>query len=200
MSPAAADPARPGPDQQARAHEYQSSTSRLGAEEGSESSEFPDQAMTEPARFLPPGGQLPPGTIELPGGDIFANGVDQGAPQGSPLKATGQRARIGDIARLLGVSSRSLRYYEGVGLIHPVRDGSNWRTYGEPERVRLQTIVFLRAAGMSLKAVASVLSALEGGPGGRVALRLLRDRRTALAAEVRRLAELERQIASLPGR
>ena len=56
------------------------------------------------------------------------------------------------LAQLAGVSSRTLRYYDRIGLLHPARtSGSGYRLYGAAEVDRLQQILFYRALGLELE-------------------------------------------------
>lgn len=75
------------------------------------------------------------------------------------------------LARLAGVSARTLRFYDEMGLLKPARiSQSGYRIYGEREVNLLQQILFFRALGLDLKTIASVMqspdfdrvSALEG--------------------------------------
>ncbi|MFD9811728.1 MerR family transcriptional regulator [Streptomyces sp. NPDC059080] len=104
---------------------------------------------------------------------------------------------IAEVARMSGVTSRTLRHYDGIGLLHPSGTGSNGhRRYGEPELLRLQQILLMRELGLSLREIRAVLDSRAD----RVAVlrehhaRLLaeRDRLTTLAGTVgRTLAALE---------
>ena len=47
------------------------------------------------------------------------------------------------LADLAGVSSRTIRYYDEIGLLKPARiNSSGYRLYGEKEVDRLQQILF----------------------------------------------------------
>jgi len=60
--------------------------------------------------------------------------------------------RISELAKLSGVSTRTIRYYESIGLLCPERDKrSGYRTYDEEAVARLQHILILRALDMPLK-------------------------------------------------
>ncbi|HEV7622518.1 MAG TPA: MerR family transcriptional regulator [Amnibacterium sp.] len=53
---------------------------------------------------------------------------------------------IGDVARMSGVTARTLRHYEAIGLLLPTSVGSNgYRFYGDAELLRLQRILVLKA-------------------------------------------------------
>jgi DNA-binding transcriptional MerR regulator len=65
---------------------------------------------------------------------------------------------IQDIARSAGVTSRTLRHYDDIGLLKPSRVGRNgYRYYDEHALVRLQRILLLRELGLGLPAIAEVL-------------------------------------------
>lgn len=66
---------------------------------------------------------------------------------------------IADVARAAGVTSRTLRHYESVGLLHPVRVASNgYRFYGDAEIARLYRILSLRALDMAIPDIARALA------------------------------------------
>ena len=53
------------------------------------------------------------------------------------------------LAKLSGVSTRALRYYDEIGLLKPGRmEASGYRVYGEKEVDLLQQILFYRALGL----------------------------------------------------
>jgi DNA-binding transcriptional MerR regulator len=67
---------------------------------------------------------------------------------------------INGLAKISGVSTRALRYYEECGLLRPRRDSSNgYRIYGRPEVGRLQQILFYRELGVSLDGIKQILLA-----------------------------------------
>jgi len=58
---------------------------------------------------------------------------------------------IQKLALLAGVSTRTLRYYDEIGLLKPARiNSSGYRIYGQQEVDRLQHILFYRELGVSL--------------------------------------------------
>ena len=66
---------------------------------------------------------------------------------------------IQDIARLSGTTSRALRHYDDIGLLHPSSVGANgYRRYDEGSLARLQRILLLRELGLGLPAIADVLA------------------------------------------
>lgn len=105
--------------------------------------------------------------------------------------------RIGEVARLLGVTPKTVRHYHKLGLLaEPARSPSGYRLYGADDLLRLHQIRRLQALGLSLARIKEVL----GRPGD---ARSLRDVLGALreelsgqiaALEVRR-ARVERLLA-----
>jgi DNA-binding transcriptional MerR regulator len=100
-----------------------------------------------------------------------------------------QLRTVSDLARLSGVTIRTLHHYDEIGLLVPVaRSSAGYRLYGEADVQRLAHIVAYRAAGMSLPDIDSVLSA-DGG------LRASHLRRQVGLLDSRRdLIERQRQL------
>ena len=73
---------------------------------------------------------------------------------------------IKELADLSGISTRTLRYYDEIGLLTPKRDESNlYRVYGEEEVDRLQQILFYRELDVSLNDIQLLLSGVGCKPG-----------------------------------
>ena len=65
---------------------------------------------------------------------------------------------IAEVARMSGVSSRTLRHYDDIGLLPPSHTGSNgYRYYEQAELLRLQQILLLRELGLGLADIAQIL-------------------------------------------
>lgn len=68
--------------------------------------------------------------------------------------------RINELAKMAGVSARTLRYYDQIELLSPRRmPGNDYRVYGPEDVDRLQQILFYRELGMSLDVIARVMQA-----------------------------------------
>ncbi|WP_195267377.1 MerR family transcriptional regulator [Eubacterium sp. 1001713B170207_170306_E7] len=64
------------------------------------------------------------------------------------------------LAAMAGVSPRTLRYYDEIGLLKPARiNSSGYRIYGGREVDRLQQILFYRALGIELAEILQILDA-----------------------------------------
>jgi DNA-binding transcriptional MerR regulator len=69
--------------------------------------------------------------------------------------------RIGELARLTGVSARSLRYYEQQGLLRSTRSGGGQRHYTAADVTRVQIIRQLFDAGLGSKVIAQLLPCVD---------------------------------------
>lgn len=101
---------------------------------------------------------------------------------------------VGDVARLTGLSVRTLHHYDEIGLLVPAeRTGAGYRLYGEAELIRLHDILVLREAGLPLDEIARLLD----DPAHDVvsSLRLHRRVLTARARDLqRRIEAIDRLI------
>lgn len=69
---------------------------------------------------------------------------------------------VGQLARLSGVSVRTLHHYDKIGLLSPAHKASNgYRFYGRAEALRLQEILFYREVGFPLGEIALLLGNRE---------------------------------------
>jgi len=104
---------------------------------------------------------------------------------------------IADVARMSGVTSRTLRHYDQIGLLSPAWIGGNGhRYYTAADLLRLQQILLMRELGLGLREIRAVLdSQVDRLAALREHHRRLlaeRDRLETLARTVRRtIAELE---------
>ncbi|MBC1780170.1 MerR family transcriptional regulator [Listeria booriae] len=62
------------------------------------------------------------------------------------------------LAKLAGVSTRTLRYYDEIGILKPARiNSSGYRIYGQNEVDRLQQILFYREMNVGLDKIKAIL-------------------------------------------
>ncbi len=97
--------------------------------------------------------------------------------------------KIGELAELGGVSTKTIRYYESIDLLRePARTTSGYRNYGDDAVERLRFIRDAQASGLTLAEIASVLELKEAGERSCAHTSSLLDRH---------LAQLDEQIALL---
>jgi DNA-binding transcriptional MerR regulator len=92
---------------------------------------------------------------------------------------------VGEVARMAGISVRTLHHYDEVGLLAPSgRSDAGYRLYSTADLARLRRILFYRELDFSLEAIADVLAAPEDGADLhlRHQHRLLRQRRRRIDA------------------
>jgi DNA-binding transcriptional MerR regulator len=65
--------------------------------------------------------------------------------------------RIGAAAARLGVTPRTIKYYEELGLLAPERAGGNYRDYDDDDLQRVERIRHLQQLGFSLAAIREIL-------------------------------------------
>lgn len=63
------------------------------------------------------------------------------------------------LGRIAGISTRTLRYYDEIGILKPARiNSSGYRIYGQGEVDRLQQILFYRELGVSLESIKEIIT------------------------------------------
>ncbi|MET9950228.1 MerR family transcriptional regulator [Streptomyces sp. NPDC006339] len=97
---------------------------------------------------------------------------------------------IADVARMSGVTTRTLRHYDEIGLLPPAWTASNGhRHYEEAQLLRLQQILLMRELDVGLREIRAVLDSRAD----RVAV--LREHHARLLAERERIGTLARTVA-----
>lgn len=63
------------------------------------------------------------------------------------------------LGQLAGVSARTLRYYDEIGILKPARiNSSGYRIYGQKEVDRLQQIMFYKELGVNLELIKKIVT------------------------------------------
>jgi len=98
--------------------------------------------------------------------------------------------RIGELAARTGVSTKTIRYYEDVGVVRrPEREKNGYRTYESRDVDRLTFIKDAQAAGLTLAEIRHILDLRSQGIPSCQHVRALLEQR--LADITHRLAMLE---------
>lgn len=106
--------------------------------------------------------------------------------------------KIGELAKLSGVSVDALRFYEDKGLIQPLgRTESGYRHYAPGTIAQVAFLKTAQELGFSLQEIADVMPALAQGslPLGEVQQRM-QAKLTALDQQIERLQALRQQLVS----
>jgi DNA-binding transcriptional MerR regulator len=96
--------------------------------------------------------------------------------------------RIGELARLTGVSPRSLRWYGEQSLLRETRTSGGHREYDDDAPDRVRTIQVLFAAGIPSRHVADLLPCMDTGATCPATVTRLEEERTRLRAQAARLS------------
>jgi DNA-binding transcriptional MerR regulator len=131
--------------------------------------------------------------------------VDAAGQTGDEVRAPmDELYTVNQLAEELGITPRTLRFYEAKGLLSPRRVGNN-RVYSKRDRARLKLILRGKRLGFSLEEIKEFLDLYNVDPKQqeqmRVLLTRIRERLDALAqqrqdleATVSELREMETQV------
>ena len=98
--------------------------------------------------------------------------------------------KIGDVAQASGLSAKTIRYYEDIGLVRPLRGENGYRVFAATDVHKLTFLARARSLGFSIRECRTLLSLYE-------------DRERA-SADVKALAQahlrrIDRKIAEMEG-
>lgn len=110
--------------------------------------------------------------------------------------------KIGELARHVGVSAPTLRYYESIGLLpEPDRTPAGYRDYGDDALDRLRFVRDAQAAGLTLAETREILDMKASGQSTCEHTRALVGRHMAdIDAQIESLLAAKRELAALAER
>ena len=110
--------------------------------------------------------------------------------------------RIGELAEKTGVTTKTIRYYEGIGVVpEPERMANGYRLYDQADVDRLQFVRDAQAAGLSLVEINLILDLRDQGES--TCEHVIEILESHLSAVDRQLVELRRtrdQLQSITDR
>ncbi len=68
---------------------------------------------------------------------------------------------IGDVARLSGIPAKTIRYYEDIGLVRPLRSGNGYRAFRESDLHKLAFLGRARALGFTIEDCRALMALYE---------------------------------------
>lgn len=104
------------------------------------------------------------------------------------------------LGKMAGISTRTLRYYDEIGILKPARiNSSGYRIYGQSEVNRLQHILFYRELGVSLESIKVILTvpSFDGAKALREHREKLLEKREQLDMLI---SNVDKSIALIEGR
>ena len=106
---------------------------------------------------------------------------------------------IDKLAKLAGITTRTLRYYDAIGLLSPRRVSTNgYRVYGQKEVDLLQQILFYRELGVQLNEIKNIVQSknYDGSAALQGHLSTLKAKKEQLELLI---VNVEKTIAALKG-
>lgn len=124
---------------------------------------------------------------------------------GFPLAGRSSRIpcmKIGELGDQCGVTTKTIRYYESIGLLdEPARTASGYRDYGEDAVERLRFIRDAQSTGLTLAEISSVLELKGAGERSCAHTSALIDAHLlSIDAQIDQLTAARRELAALARR
>jgi DNA-binding transcriptional MerR regulator len=107
--------------------------------------------------------------------------------------------RIGQLADRAGVNTKTVRYYESIGLLpQPPRTGAGYRIYGPDTEARLVFIKTAQHLGLSLDEIRVVLALRDGGSAPCEHVRgMLHEQVRTISRRIAELRRLREELRAL---
>lgn len=106
------------------------------------------------------------------------------------MASDANQLKVGELARLTGLTVRTLHHYDAIGLLMPSgRSEAGYRLYGQRDVARLHAIQALRHIGMPLAEMADMLEGRGNAPA-----RLIDRQIQALEGEIERATALRAHL------
>lgn len=102
--------------------------------------------------------------------------------------------RIGDVAEMFGITPKTLRHYEKLGLVVPEREENGYRLYSAENILRITHIRSLQALGLTLRQIKAIL---DDDTDGSFLQRILQSLLVDTEAELAALSERKQRIEEL---
>ncbi|MCC7007688.1 MAG: MerR family transcriptional regulator [Acidobacteria bacterium] len=114
------------------------------------------------------------------------------------MSATRSVFRVGEFAKLAGVTVRALHHYDRVGLLRPRRGAGGYRVYTARDLEMLEQIVVLKFVGIPLRQIAGLLRAGSRSLAGtlRAQRGTLESKRQLLDRAIAAIGDLEAAVAA----
>lgn len=104
------------------------------------------------------------------------------------------KMRIGEVATLFDVTTKTLRHYEKLGLLDPEREENGYRLYGPEDVLRVQRIRQLQSLGLSMQEIGRLLGRDDEVVWENVLRSLREDAAEEIALLEERLAWIEQLL------
>jgi DNA-binding transcriptional MerR regulator len=107
--------------------------------------------------------------------------------------------KIRELSEITGVSAKTIRYYEEIGLLPvPVRGENNYRQYNERDVERLRLVAGARRLDLALEEIREILDLRDRREAPcRILLERLEHKADEIAERIRSLQQMERDLRDL---
>lgn len=107
--------------------------------------------------------------------------------------------KIGELADTVGVTTKTIRYYESIGVLdEPARSDAGYRSYGPAAIERLAFVKQAQATGLSLAEIKSILEIKDrGGQSCAHTRALLKAHLDELDAKIAQLRRSRREMTAI---
>ena len=102
---------------------------------------------------------------------------------------------ISDVAKLLGITAHTLRFYEKEEIIAPIRNANGERVYDDSNLAWLRFVMRLKQTQMPISQIREYAQLyLEGEHTTQARLNLLEDHRNSVQSQIRNLTDTEKVL------
>ena len=114
-----------------------------------------------------------------------------------------QTFSIGELAKLMDITPRSIRFYEEQGLLKPTRNGQN-RIYLKKDQVRLKLILRGKRLGFSLAETKTLFNLYDSHKNSKVQLeemlKMTAEKRAYMQQQLEDIAMLKTELEDVEAR
>ena len=105
---------------------------------------------------------------------------------------------IGEVAQRANLPTKTIRYYEEIGLIRPRRDANGYRSFAETDMHKLTFVARARALGFSIEDCRALLALWEDTSRASADVRAIaKDHLSQIEAKIADLEAMRDTLASL---
>ena len=106
--------------------------------------------------------------------------------------------KIGDVSRRIGIPASTIRYYEKVGLVSPLRRVSGRRDIDDQTIFTLEFIRLAQSAGFTIEEIKQLLAEYRADPSPNGAWNsFAAEKRVALRKKISELSQMDRVLSEL---
>jgi MerR family copper efflux transcriptional regulator len=107
---------------------------------------------------------------------------------------------IGEVAQRTGVPAKTIRYYEDIGLVQPLRSANGYRSFRDSDQHKLTFLGRARALGFSIEDCRKLLALYEDNTRESASVKALADEHLdEIDAKIAQLQSMRATLADLIG-